>query len=417
MMKKIFLIGWKDLTLAFRDRTGLTLMLVAPFLLTVGLGFVTGRLSGSNNAGIGEIPVIIVNADGAQLGDALVELFQSPELADLVAVTLMDDAAQARGQVDADAATAAVIVPAGFTASIIPAAGQPVPTATVMIGLYINPSRPTGAGVVKTILDEFISRLEIGRVAGRIAVTQMLDNGLISGPDAAAAGAQIGARLSSQERTQPITLRSVTSSGQAVRFDPLAYMAPGMALLFLMYTVTNGGRILLAERSQGTLPRLLISPTTTVQVLGGKTLGVFLTGLAQMLILIVASALLFRLDWGAPPAVFVLTTAAVFGAVGWGMLITAVAQTPGQVSTIGSALMLLFGIMGGSFISLEQMPGWFAALSKITPNAWGLDGFTTLALGGDFGAILTPTLALLAMGALLFAVAALLFNRRGFAQR
>jgi ABC-2 type transport system permease protein len=75
--------------------------------------------------------------------------------------------------------------------------------------------------------------------------------------------------------------------------------------------------------------------------------------------------------------------------------------------------MLTFGILGGSFISLEYMPQWFAVLSKITPNAWGLDGFSTLALGGGLGDILMPVAALLVMGAVLFTTAVLLINRRG----
>ena len=42
-MRKILLIGWKDVILAFRDRAALILMLAAPFVLTVGLGAVTGH--------------------------------------------------------------------------------------------------------------------------------------------------------------------------------------------------------------------------------------------------------------------------------------------------------------------------------------------------------------------------------------
>jgi ABC-2 type transport system permease protein len=102
--------------------------------------------------------------------------------------------------------------------------------------------------------------------------------------------------------------------------------------------------------------------------------------------------------------------------VGWGMLITAVARTPGQVSAIGSAVMLTFGILGGSFISLDMMPGWFTMLSKFTPNAWGLDAFTTLALGGGLSNIVTPVLALLTMGAVLFTVAVVILSRRGIAE-
>ena len=45
-MRKAWLIGWKDVTLAFRDVAALLLMLVAPFAITLGMGFVTGRFSG-----------------------------------------------------------------------------------------------------------------------------------------------------------------------------------------------------------------------------------------------------------------------------------------------------------------------------------------------------------------------------------
>jgi ABC-2 type transport system permease protein len=190
-----------------------------------------------------------------------------------------------------------------------------------------------------------------------------------------------------------------------------------MALMFLMYTVSYGGRTLLTERNQGTLPRLLVSPTSATQVLGGKMIGIFLTGAAQMFILIEGTSILFQLQWGDPLAVAALVLATVFGAVGWGMLLTAIAKTPGQVSAIGSAMMLTFGILGGTFINMDNMPVWFRIITKITPNAWGVDGFTTLALGGGLHDILTPILALLGMGLLLFAIAVVLFSQRGLTER
>ena len=74
-------------------------------------------------------------------------------------------------------------------------------------------------------------------------------------------------------------------------------------------------------------------------------------------------------------------------------------------------LMLIFGLLGGSFISLENMPVFIRMLSNITPNAWGLDGFTTLALGGTLADLGQPVFALLLMGTLLFASAAFIFSR------
>ena len=416
-MRKIFLIGWKDVTLVFRDRAALTLMLLAPFLLTLGLGFVTGRFSStSGSAGVSGIPVALVNQDSGTLAQTLVDVFKSKDLAELVSSSVLTDPQLARQGVDADKFSAAVIIPAGFTDSIqSAAAASPAP---VQVILYTNPTSPTSVGIVKTILEQFMSQVEVGRAAAKVTVTQLLSSGLIKPQDAAAVGAQIGVRQAeANDLSTSITLKNSTASGAAVKFDTLAFLAPGMALMFLMYTTSSGGRTLLAERAQGTLPRLLVSPTTSAQVLAGKVLGIFLSGVAQMLILIEGTSLIFGLAWGDPLAVLVLVLAAVIGAAGWGLLITALAKTPGQVGAIGSAIFLTFGILGGSFVSMANMPAWFQLISKITPNAWGLDAFSTLAQGGALVDILGPIAALLIMGGLLFAVAVTLINRRGIAEK
>ena len=419
-MLKTILIGIKDLKLIFRDRAALIFMLLAPFLLTIGMGFVTGRFSGGSS-GLSDIPVVIVNLDNDQLGNALADVFSSEELADLMEPSESSDPEAARQLIDDDQAAAAVIIPEGFTRSIIPSEETTfdesvIESEAVQIEVYVNPSRPTSAGVVKAIVDEFISRVEEGRTSGMTTILQLVASGLIAGENAATEAHTI---LQNMDETEPaaITLKSSQEGAEAVEFDILAYMAPGMALLFLMYTVSYGGRSILAERSQGTLPRLLVSPTSAAQVLGGKVLGIFLTGVAQVGILILASSVFFGVKWGDALGVTVLILAAVFGATGWGMLITALARSQAQVGSIGSALMLIFGILGGSFINLDQMPSILRMISKITPNAWGLDGFTTLALGGTLPSLVEPITALLIMGAVLFGLAVILFRRNGIMQK
>ncbi|MFZ1265762.1 MAG: hypothetical protein WAU95_04800, partial [Anaerolineae bacterium] len=165
-MKKLILIGLKDVKLIFRDRAALTFMLLAPFLLTIGLGFVTGQMGRSSTSGLAAIPVLVVNQDDGQLGQALADLLRSEDLAGLLLPTLVADATGARGQVDADQAAAAVIVPAGFSDSIIPRSGQTPSGQAVKIEVYKNPGRPVSAGVIQAIVEGFISRVETGRVAG-----------------------------------------------------------------------------------------------------------------------------------------------------------------------------------------------------------------------------------------------------------
>jgi ABC-2 type transport system permease protein len=419
-MLKLLLIGLKDLKLAFRDRAALIFMLLAPFLLTLGLGAATGRFSGNDaNPGLRDIPVVLVNLDGDALGDALVDLFHSEELSTLVAPSAADSPESARRLIDDDQAAAAVIIPAGFTASIIPTEEQAPSDEVLTIEIYANPTRPTSSGVIQTIVEEFLSRVETGRVGGEVVILQLLESGRLPYEQAAieAAGREMGERIVEDDSGSAIVLVKSASGGEAVQFDALAYIAPGMALMFLMFTVSYGGRSILAERAQGTLPRLLVSPTHSAQVLGGKVFGIFLVGVAQVGILILTSTTLFQLNWGDPLAVIVLVLATVFGATGWGMLLTAFARTPAQVSTIGSALMLTFGILGGSFIQINMLHPTIQLLSRITPNAWGLDAFTTLALGGSLTDITRPLLALFIMGVVLFTVAVIVFGRKNLMKK
>ena len=419
-MKKLFLIGIKDLKIIFRDRAALTFMLIAPFLLTIGMGFVTGRFSGGST-GLSDIPVVIVNLDKEQLGNALEDLFNSEDLAELIAPSQSSNPEEAREKIESNEATAAIIIPKGFTQSIIPtdaSAFNPtyVQPAVVQIEVYTNPTSPTSAGVVLAIVDEFMSRVEEGNASAMTSIEALMMSGLVNPQDIEKEANSLYQNIE-QNETNAITLTKINQGADAVEFDLLAYFAPGMALMFLMYTVSYGGRSILAERAQGTLPRLMTSPTRTVQILGGKVLGIFLMGVAQIGILILASSIFFQVKWGDTPGIIALVLAAVFGATGWGMLITSFSRTPAQVGSIGSAIMLIFGIMGGSFISLDQFPPFMRIISKITPNAWGLDGFTTLALGGTITNLVEPISALLIMGLVLFGIAVVLFSRNGLVQK
>lgn len=447
-MKKLLLIGIKDLKLMFRDRAALTFMLLAPFLLTIAMGFVTGRFSGGST-GISDIPVIIVNLDQGDLGNALEDLFNSEDLSELMEPSASSDPEAARQLIESNEASATVIIPEGFTENIIPlsildneesgiiplssinssseesgiisAEGtafgpdyvQPEP---VQIEVYTNPSTPTSAGIVKAVVDEFLSRVEEGRTSGMTSFLQLMQSGLV---DPQNIEAEAGNLFQNVEQTESnaITLTKNTEGADAVELDLLSYFAPGIALMFLMYTVSYGGRSILAERAGGTLPRLMISPTQTAQVLGGKVLGIFFMGFAQVGILMLASTMFFQVRWGDALGVIVLILAAVLGATGWGMLITAFARTPTQVANTGTIVMLIFSILGGSFISLENFPPFMQTISKITPIAWGLDGFTTLALGGTLSNLVEPVTALLIMGAVLFGIAVVLFNRNGLVQQ
>lgn len=417
-MKKILNISWKDLIIIFRDPGALLLMLGAPFLLTLGMGLVTGAFSESDsNTGLADIPVIIVNEDGGELGNTLTDIFFSAELADLLEPEMGTSAEIARQQVNDDKISAVVIIPAGFTDSIIPTGQTEQSPDSVAIEVYSNPSRPISTSVVKGIVNDFVTQVDTSMAGVQVTLQQMAMNGRLDTSDQSqmvAIGQKIGQQLSDgQQDVAPlIEIRQDTGTTPTDNdYNPLTYFAPGMAVAFLMYTVSLGGRSILAEREEGTLARMMASPTSTTQVMGGKVSGIFLTGMAQVSILIIASSLLFQLRWGNPAAVVLLIAATAAAATGWGLLIAAISDRPGQVSSYGTALMLIFGILGGSFVQLS-LNGPLAWLSKITPNAWAIAGFTSLGTGGTLIDIIPDLLALALMAVVLFIISVTVFRRR-----
>ncbi len=413
-MKIILQIGWKDLRVIFRDRAALILMLLAPFVLTVAMGLVTGSL-GSSGSRINQISVVVVNLDQSTLGNALVELLKAPELSQLLNVEENSDAAAARAMVDTNKTAAVVIIPAGFTASVIPQNGQAAATVK-QIEVYKDPSQSISAGVVQSIVEGFLTQVETGRIGGQVAVAQLIASGLLSPQQAAQTGLQIGTRLADElGNLQTLTLNTSQASASQ---EPnlLMYLAPGFALLFLMYTVSLGGKSLLTERQEGTLTRLLTTPILPSQVLVGKMTGTYMIGLAQMTILIGASAMLLGLTWGNQLALVILLITAVAAATGWGMLLAALSRNAGQVSSFGMAMTLLFGLLGGSFFG-GTLPGVVGYIGMLTPNYWGQKGFNTLAQGGNVQDLLPIYAALLVMAAILLVISVSIFRRKGLLQR
>ena len=257
-MKKIFNIAWKDIKITLNDPAALILTIATPFALTLVMIFAFG---GVEDSGISGIPVVIVNQDESDLGKNLVDVFESKDLADLVAPTLLDDPVAARAAVDNDDYAAAVIIPTDFGDGLMPSGmnansdpDQPIRESDVsgwvsdereqaVIEIYGNPTRPTSVSVVRTIVDEFIHRATAMVSGFQVSIGQMLKTGMLNPTDPKSAFMDVGEFSTAQSADERfITLQSSMVEGSLdTEFDWFGYIAPSMALLFLMFTITNGG--------------------------------------------------------------------------------------------------------------------------------------------------------------------------------
>jgi ABC-2 type transport system permease protein len=444
-MKRVFNIAWKDLMMTFRDPMGLLLMLAAPIGLTLVIAFAFGGLGGSqSNSGLHDVPLAIVNLDKGEYGKVFTDVLmpsadqiatdpQSKQIADLIEAKLIDTEAEAKKLVDDKQYAAALLIPETFSESIVPsglangAAGSTIAVPST-VTLYVNPARVISANVIRSIAQSIIDQFMAGSSTGQVAVMSLITSGRLSPADAVQKGSAIANEMvKTVLAQQPITVDSVAesdltaasdggqeSAAQATNkgFDWLSYMAPSMAVMYLMFTMSNASRSILNEQQHGTLPRMLVSPTSRASVLGGKMLGVYLTGLMQMAVLILAGKLLFNISYGEPLAVLIFTLVLVAAATAWGMLEAAIAKSSGQANALGWMINLTFAALAGNFIPRQAYPPWLQNLGLITPNAWGIDTYYKMVQGGGIQVIGLPLLVLGGMTVVLFTIAVLIFRKR-----
>ena len=402
-MRKVILIAWKDLYTALHNTSVVLGFILTPLVLTLVTGFAFGR---SGTGELHAVPVLVVNQDEGTLGRALADAFHTPEMAEVFAVQEARDPESARAAVEAGDAVAAIVIPADFTALLENERGGE--EATVV--LYTDPTHPIGASAVEEALSAVLGEMATRRVAVEVLVRQLAARGCARPPESVTLARKAVRHL---DAVHPLEVRVEDVSGRkATAFDWRGYMAPSMAVFFLMFTVAAAARTILSEQEQGTLARLLVTPSTPVQVLGGKMLGTFLVGLSQMAILVVADGLLFHIRWGMPVGVMLLVIAVTAAASGWGLLIAALARTSAQVSAGSTVLALIFSIAAGNFFPRWALPAWLRTVSLISPNAWALDGFRALAEGASVLDVGDEALALFVMAAVLLVIAVALFRRR-----
>lgn len=404
-MKKIWFIAAKDTLIRFRDRNGILLMLVAPLVLAAIMGAAFGGFGGDTPSPITNIPFLIVNQDQGDLGQTVVEILNSPDLSELLNPTESSDLAGAKQQVERGEVRAVVVIPPDFSDTVRSQQG-----ATTAIDIFTDPASTFSPIIVEAVISEIANNFNAGIVGGRVAMMQLLEHQNTVGARLAALPTILADTMGdpANQGGNRIDLETTPVDAKTEQnMNPLAYFAPSMAILFLMFTLFDASRSILEEEREGTLPRMMSSPTRFAEILAGKNGGVMLTGILQLGILVAASSLLFGLSWGGSPlGVALMIVSVVAAASSLGALIVAFARDARQAAVIGSALALIFAILGGNFFMASAYPAWLQPLSKLTINRWALDGFTDLSLrGGGLNDVLLEIAVLLGMSVVFFALA------------
>ncbi|MCO6452926.1 MAG: ABC transporter permease [Caldilineales bacterium] len=400
----ILAIARQYLRTTYSSRTVVIFALAMPLLFTFVLGSVIGG-GGEASATVWRLGV--TNQDDGLLAAALVEHLQaSPDL-DVLSL----DQSAALAQTEADELVAALVIPPGFSQTL-------VDTGDAKLGLTVSATQLQASQAVEQQIRAATSELAAQADAARTAVEIARKIGVLqqAGTDETAYFADALAAVQTQwGDSPPLTVHSqpVTRLENPDNIpDGFAQSSPGMLVTFALVFMLNGAIVLILEREQGTLRRLLVMPIRKAGILGGKLLAIFAAGLAQALILIFAGQFLFGVNWGeAPLALVVLVMAFVFSVTSLGMFIAGVARTYAQANALANILMYSIAALGGAWWPIEITPEWMQRLAQITPTYWAMQGFhDIISRGLGLAAIIPEASVLLGFGVIYLAVGAWRFR-------
>ena len=428
---KILDIAIKDLVRSLRSAMLLVSMFGIPLMVTGIFYFMFGNIAQSGEFNLPRVHVVIANLDeggpnlglndknvpgdfeAETLGELVVEVLQSDDLADLIQAEIMPDAAAARAAVDSQQAQVAVIIPVDFSHQFADPYGK------AEIEFYQDPTLTISPGVVKSILSQFMDGMAGVKIAADIAQEQaeMLD-------DPRQAGVMVGGVIQEYLRTSMVeeddlseAMLMVSAPQQKPQEESnpvLSIVGPimaGMMVFYAFYTGVATAESILREEEERTMQRLFTTPTPQAIILSGKFLSVFLTVVMQVVVLLAAAHLLFGIQWGDPLSVAVAAFGLVFSASSFGIFVNSMLKDTKQGGIVFGGIISLTGMVG-MMRTFSMNSASAATVSQLVPQGWAVRGMLETMGGQPLPDVLMSTLVMLVWGAVFFLVGVWRFHHR-----
>jgi ABC-2 type transport system permease protein len=195
----------------------------------------------------------------------------------------------------------------------------------------------------------------------------------------------------------------------------LDYTSPAiMATLILFFGFLLTGISFLRERSQGTLERLMASPVSRLDVVGGYLLGFLLFALVQTLIIFFYMIYVLNVSYhGELWQILIFQVLIGIGAVCLGTFFSVFARNEFQMMQFIPLIIVPQMFLCGLLWPVSQMPDYLQWIAKFLPLTYGVDGIRALMLQGQSLLDIGKEIGVLAVYAVGLLVLASLTLRRG----
>jgi ABC-2 type transport system permease protein len=195
----------------------------------------------------------------------------------------------------------------------------------------------------------------------------------------------------------------------------LDYTAPAiLAILILFFGFLLTGISVLRERSQGTMERLMASPATRMDIVGGYLLGFLLFALLQTLIIFFYMVYVIKINYtGELWEILIFQVIIGIGAVCLGTFFSVFARNEFQMMQFIPLIILPQMFLCGLLWPVEQMPNYLQWIASFLPLTYGVEGIRAMMLQGQGLPDIGKDIGILAAYAVGLLVLASLTLRRG----
>ena len=413
MIQDALSVTWKEIQLITRDRGSLAVLLLLPLLFGSLYGSINRYFVAERTTASALVNVCLVNEDTGIFGEQVASAIAN---AGALNVERLNSIVEAEQRVATGRVSAAIIIPAGFSAAI----ETHTPTTIDLIIDPVSLSNITHM-IVVGVVDKVANGIAIwGEVLYAIH-TVLNDSGITANTDAGicqAIYAQnlniILARLSETSRASRVNIVNQNLEGAIIESGIKLFFAllfPGVTVMFAFFSMAVSGASLLHERETGVLRRLLAAPIQRGTLIAGKMLGYMTLICVQTVLLLGSAHLFFGMPLGrSPVALVLLTLTMAWSATAMGMMIATFSRSSKQADSIGTIMGFVLGGLGGciaySPTPLTRTQGLMGTIARLTPHGHAVDAFYSLT--GEHATLveILPQLGILfLMGTVFFLIA------------
>jgi len=368
----------KDWKRIVREPAFLFMIILFPVMLTVAFGTSFGAVGGSQATSF-NLGIVALGGNST----SSTQFYHELQATGVLKIVSYSDNGTAQSALSQGRLQAVVLLPASFDETIQSFRAHPTEPSTwtnSTLSIYLDKGSALTVQVIPTM------------------VTQVLDQGIL------------GVKTTSQALPVSILAPSQVNVKGSTVFQSFA---PGLFAFASIYMIMVVAQSFTGDRENGLLGRILVTPTTSADIVMGSVISYLVIGLIQALLVFACVYVLGYVPVGGPAALvvgfFVITVFAICN-IGFGLITAAVAKSAGAATGISFVFLMpqlfLGTFVGTALSSTAQAAGRFLPAYYVTDALTSLwtrgAAVTSIAVLTDLAVVSVSSLAILLVGIQVF---------------